>query len=93
MLMHDAPAQVEDMQQKMFAPPRVKLTTIRDCRRQLAKTYQDFVDGRIDARAANTRTFMLMTMTKVIGDIEIEARVRAIEASFEDYASANSRSN
>jgi hypothetical protein len=36
---------------------------------------------------------MLMTMTKVIGDIEIEARVRAIEASFEDYASANSRSN
>ena len=47
---------------------------------ELARTYREFVAGQIDRGQANTRTFMLMSLTRIIADHELEKRMDAIEA-------------
>ena len=58
---------------------RVKLDTLQDARREMAKVYREARSGLIDNQDATKQIWMLQAIGKVIVDSDIEKRIDAFE--------------
>lgn len=65
------------------APPpvRLRLATVRDCRRELAKVYIEARRGQLPATEAARLGWLLQTLVGVIRDSELEERISKLEQS------------
>lgn len=60
--------------------PRLRLATVRDCRRELAKLYGEARRGSIPANEACRLGWLLQVLIGAIRDDELERRIAALEA-------------
>ena len=57
----------------------IKLDSVRDIRREMAKVYRDAKHGKIPPEVGSRFVFMLATLAKITVDSEFEARIEALE--------------
>lgn len=62
-------------------PARLRLSTVRDCRRELARVYTEARRGSIPAAEACRLGWLLQTLIAAIRDTELEERIAALEAA------------
>lgn len=60
-------------------PAKIRLNTVRECRRELAKVYAEAKAGRIATQDATRLCYLLTSIATMIRDGELEDRVRALE--------------
>lgn len=60
-------------------PRRIRLTTLRHVRSELAQTYRGMVNGSIDHADGTKRAFVLQALAKVIEVADLEQRLTALE--------------
>ncbi len=60
-------------------PKRIKLTTVRGVRRELASVYSDCRQGRLDPSTGSKLTYILTAVAKVLEVSDLEARLIALE--------------
>ena len=60
-------------------PARLRLATVRDCRRELAKLYSEARRGDLPTADAGRLGWLLQTLVSVIRDTELEDRIAALE--------------
>lgn len=58
---------------------RIKLATLRDVQREMARVYRDMRNGRLDPSDGTKLTYTLATLGKLIETGELERRVEALE--------------
>lgn len=58
----------------------VKLATVRDCRRELAKVYNDARTGLVETQDASRLAFILGTITKTLELETFEQRIAQLES-------------
>lgn len=58
---------------------RVKLDTMQDVRREMAKVYREARSGVVDVQDATKLTWMLQAVGKVIEGSDLEKRIEALE--------------
>lgn len=63
--------------------PRIRLGTIRDCRREMAKLYTEARSGKLQTADAGRLVWMLQAIVGVIRDSELEKRIAALEAGLD----------
>lgn len=61
--------------------PRLRLSTIGDCKREIAKLYREVRRGELASTEAARLVWMLNTLANMIADHELEARVEALETN------------
>lgn len=66
------------------SPARLRLATVRDCRRELAKVYCDARRGQLPATEAARLGWLLQTLVSVIRDSELEERISKLEQNSKD---------
>lgn len=70
------------------APPtpkkQIRLASIKDCRRELAKVYVDARYGSTDPQDATRLTYVLIAISNMIKDHELEERVKKLEEQAND---------
>ena len=59
---------------------RLRLGTVRDCRRELAKVYVDARRGAIEPSDATRLAYLLISLANLIRDSEMEERIEVLEA-------------
>lgn len=59
--------------------PQLKLASIDDCRREMAKVYRDARTGQTDTAVASRLVYMLTAIAKMIELGELENRLSALE--------------
>ena len=64
-------------------PPKIRLATVRDVRRELARLYCDTRAGRVPASDAARMAFVLDRVRQCLVDYEIEARLVRLEKTIE----------
>lgn len=64
---------------KAVPTPQLKLATIEDCRREMARVYRDARYARTDTADASRLVYMLATIAKMIEIGELEQRLTALE--------------
>lgn len=62
------------------ASPRLKLETVRDVRRELARIYREARRGELKPETATKLAFLLDLTARMIERNELEARIEALEA-------------
>lgn len=62
-------------------PRQIKLGTIEDCRREMGRVYRDARTGKIDPQTGTRLTYILISITNVIKDHELEKRIEKLEDS------------
>jgi hypothetical protein len=60
-------------------PKRIKLTTVRGVRREMASVYADCRQGRLDPSIGSRLTYILIAVAKVLEVSDLEARLIALE--------------
>lgn len=70
-------------QEIIHPSPRLRLNSVRDCRRELVKVYLQTRRGEIDTQTATRLAFLLQTLVAMIRDGEMEARIEALEREIE----------
>lgn len=60
-------------------PPKIKLQTLEDCRREAARVYREARAGKLDTSEASKLSFMLQGVAKMIEAGQIEKRIEALE--------------
>lgn len=60
--------------------PRLKLETVRDVRRELARIYREARRGELKPETATKLAFLLDLTARMIERNELEARIEALEA-------------
>lgn len=63
---------------------RIRLTTIGEIRKEMAKVYREARNGQIDTVQAGRFTYMLREIAVLIRDHQIEARLEALEKGREE---------
>ncbi|MGX2030908.1 MULTISPECIES: hypothetical protein [Methylocaldum] len=58
---------------------RIKLATLRDVQREMARLYRDMRNGRLDPSDGAKMTYTLATLGKLIEVGDLERRVEALE--------------
>ncbi|MDR3413287.1 MAG: hypothetical protein P4L87_20430 [Formivibrio sp.] len=58
---------------------RLRLGTIRECRRELAKLYVDARCGAIETADATRLAYLLTSLANLIRESEMEERIEALE--------------
>lgn len=61
--------------------PRLRLSTIRDCRRELARVYAEVRAGTLEPQTGTRLCYLLTAMVGMIRDSELEQRIAALEAA------------
>jgi hypothetical protein len=61
--------------------PQLKLATIEDCRREMARVYRDARSGTTDTADASRLVYMLTCVAKMIEIGQLEQRLLALEKS------------
>lgn len=64
---------------KAVPTPQLKLATIEDCRREMARVYRDARYAKTDTADASRLVYMLATIAKMIEIGELEQRLTALE--------------
>lgn len=59
--------------------PQIKLATIEDCRREMARVYRDARTTRIDSQDASRFVYILSQIGKLIELSEFEKRIEILE--------------
>jgi len=59
--------------------PQLKLATIEDCRREMARVYRDARNGRTESADASRFVYMLTSIAKLIEVGQLEMRLKALE--------------
>ena len=59
--------------------PQLKLATIEDCRREMARVYRDARTGQADTADASRLVYMLTSIAKMIEIGQLEQRLIALE--------------
>src|SRR3954454_21549156 len=59
--------------------PRLRLSTIGDCKREIAKLYREVRRGETSSTEAGKLVWMLNTLANLIADHDIEQRLAALE--------------
>ena len=59
---------------------RIRLGSIGEIRKEMARVYRDCANGKLDGTQAGRLTYMLREIAVLIRDHQIEARVEALEA-------------
>lgn len=73
------PATLEGQLMRAVPTPPLKLATIEDCRREMAKVYRDARYARTDTADASRLVYMLATIAKMIEIGQLENRIAALE--------------
>jgi hypothetical protein len=60
-------------------PDRVKLSTLRDIRLEMARVYRSVKRGKLEESAASKRVYMLGEIGKIIRDADLEQRILELE--------------
>lgn len=68
---------------------QVRLSSIKDCRRELAKIYVETRHGSIDPQNATRMTYILVAISNMIKDHELEERVKQLEDDNEEFRKKN----
>lgn len=63
--------------------PRLKLSTVAHCKREIAKIYRECRRGEIKADVASKLVNMLQIQSRLIVDHELESRVEQLETGRE----------
>lgn len=58
---------------------QIRLSSIKDCRRELAKVYADARHGSIDPQNAARLTYILVAISNMIRNHELEERIKKLE--------------
>lgn len=58
---------------------QIKLVTVMDCKREMARVYRDSRQGRIDIQDGTRLVYMLAQIGKLIEVSEFEKRIEALE--------------
>lgn len=58
----------------MPTPKQIKLVTVMDCKREMAKVYRDARQGRLDIQDGTRLVYMLSQIGKLIEVSELERR-------------------
>lgn len=64
---------------KAIPTPQLKLATIEDCRREMARVYRDARAGQTDTADASRLVYMLTSIAKMIELGQFEQRLIALE--------------
>jgi hypothetical protein len=59
--------------------PQLKLATIEDCRREMARVYRDARSGQTETADASRLVYMLTSIGKMIEVGQLEERLNALE--------------
>lgn len=59
--------------------PQLKLATIEDCRREMARVYRDARTGKAETADASRLVYMLTSIAKMIEVGQLEERLNALE--------------
>jgi hypothetical protein len=62
---------------------RLRLGTVRECRRELAKLYIEARRGEIEPSDATRLAYLLTSLANMIRDSEMEERIEALEVEVE----------
>jgi hypothetical protein len=62
-----------------LASPRLKLETVKDVRRELARIYREARRGELKPETATKLAFLLDLTSRMIERSELEARIEALE--------------
>jgi len=74
------PAVIHEGQLLQALPtPQIKLATIDDCRREMARVYRDARTARIDSQDASRFVYILSQIGKLIELSDIEKRLEILE--------------
>lgn len=74
------PAELLDAVSVVARPlPRLRLATVRDCRRELARVYQEVRSGSLEPQTGTRLAYLLQAMVGMIRDSELEQRVAQLE--------------
>jgi len=75
----DLPVIIEGQVLQALPTPQIKLATIEDCRREMARVYRDARTARIDTSEASRLVYMLSQIGKLIETGQLEQRLIELE--------------
>ena len=64
---------------RVIPTPPLKLATIEDCRREMARVYRDARSGTTDTQDASRLVYMLTSIAKMIEIGQLEQRLTILE--------------
>ncbi len=64
---------------------RIGLSSIKECRRELAKVYAEARNGDIHPQDATRMTYILVAISNMIKDCELEERIKKLEDQSNGY--------
>ena len=64
---------------RVIPTPQLKLATIEDCRREMARVYRDARTGMTDTANASRLVYMLISIAKMIEIGQLEQRLIILE--------------
>ena len=64
---------------KAMPTPQLKLATIEDCRREMARVYRDTRSAKTETADASRLVYMLTSIAKMIESGQLEQRLIALE--------------
>lgn len=73
------PATREDNVLVVMPTPQIKLATIEDCRREMARVYREARTAAIDTAEASRLVYMLISVAKMIEVGQFEKRLTLLE--------------
>ena len=75
------PATIDGVSLRVLPTPQLKLATIEDCRREMARVYRDARQATTDTADASRLVYMLTSIAKMIEIGQLEQRLNALEKS------------
>ena len=73
------PVTIEGQVLQTLSTPQIKLATIEDCRREMARVYRDARTAQMDSQDASRLVYMLSQIGKLIELGQIEQRLTQLE--------------
>lgn len=73
------PNVLEEQVLTVIPTPQLKLATIEDCRREMARVYRDARSAKTDTADASRLVYMLTSIAKMIEIGQLEKRLTALE--------------
>jgi hypothetical protein len=73
------PATLDGKTLRVLPTPQLKLATIDDCRREMARVYRDARTGAVDTTEASRLVYMLTSIAKMIEIGQLEQRLKVLE--------------
>ena len=75
----NSPATIDGASLHVLPTPSIKLATIEDCRREMARVYRDARTAKTDTADASRLVYMLCSIAKMIELGQLEERITKLE--------------